>query len=262
MAFYICFEGTDGVGKTTQIELLSNYLKSQNFKVLQTKEPGTPLVPSTMRLRSLMLDLSYEKNPESLLIELESLKSEKFNDFALNLINQAISEISINKSLTILSREYIAQTIRSIHLNELILPAIDHYDFIIQDRGVFSGLSYGVNCGFNRADLEVLIDKNISNSFIKGKSLNSLYDMVIYLDGDPEISLKKAKSAKKEYALGDAMEEKGNEFIKKVGLTFRELLKNKKNTSYISVYSHKKFKDKNQIFNEILNEVRKIKKDI
>jgi len=37
---FITFEGPDGSGKTTQIKLLSAYLKSKSFEVITTVEPG------------------------------------------------------------------------------------------------------------------------------------------------------------------------------------------------------------------------------
>ena len=37
---FITFEGVDGCGKSTQIELLSKYLKENNFEVVITREPG------------------------------------------------------------------------------------------------------------------------------------------------------------------------------------------------------------------------------
>lgn len=38
--FFISFEAVDGVGKTTQVELLVAALRSAGYDVLQTKEPG------------------------------------------------------------------------------------------------------------------------------------------------------------------------------------------------------------------------------
>jgi dTMP kinase len=44
MSFFVSFEGIDGCGKTTQIELLRAHLESRNVRVLTTREPGgTPL---------------------------------------------------------------------------------------------------------------------------------------------------------------------------------------------------------------------------
>ena len=37
---FITFEGTEGVGKTTQIELAKKYLQSRNIESLITREPG------------------------------------------------------------------------------------------------------------------------------------------------------------------------------------------------------------------------------
>lgn len=37
---FITFEGIDGCGKTTQVELLEKYLREQNFSILVTREPG------------------------------------------------------------------------------------------------------------------------------------------------------------------------------------------------------------------------------
>ncbi len=37
---FITFEGTDGCGKTTQLNLTAEWLKSQGYKVVTTREPG------------------------------------------------------------------------------------------------------------------------------------------------------------------------------------------------------------------------------
>jgi dTMP kinase len=36
---FIAFEGIDGTGKTTQLEMLADFLRSQNLEVIQTREP-------------------------------------------------------------------------------------------------------------------------------------------------------------------------------------------------------------------------------
>ena len=38
--YFITFEGTDGCGKTTQLELAKEYLETQGFEVITTREPG------------------------------------------------------------------------------------------------------------------------------------------------------------------------------------------------------------------------------
>ena len=37
---FITFEGADGCGKSTQMELLKKYLLNKNYQVLETREPG------------------------------------------------------------------------------------------------------------------------------------------------------------------------------------------------------------------------------
>ena len=48
---FITFEGADGCGKTTQIELLDKYLKDKGLETLITREPGAKDRKST-RLNS------------------------------------------------------------------------------------------------------------------------------------------------------------------------------------------------------------------
>ena len=182
-ARYICFEGTEGVGKTTQTQKLVDYLRSKGYSVLQTKEPGTPLCPLTMQLRGIMLDNQYDK------------------------------------VLTRPARELISQAIRSIHLERVVYPAMQEYDFIIQDRGIVSGLSYGVACDNPRDKIMQLVEYVVPERPFDNDGLNNtgydkpLYDTVIYLKGDPSKGLATAKGAKQEFEKGDAMESRGVSFI-------------------------------------------------
>lgn len=174
-AIYICFEGMEGVGKTTQTQKLADHLRSRGYKVLQTKEPGTPLSPLTMILRGIMLDKQYDDQ------------------------------------LTPVARELISQAIRSIHMDKIVAPAMDKYDFIVQDRGVLSGLAYGSACGNNMDWLVELAHEVMPQSMQYGPW--GLYNKIIYLKGDTSIGLKKALQAKQEFAAGDAMEARGNSFL-------------------------------------------------
>jgi thymidylate kinase len=181
MCKYICIEGVEGVGKTTQTQLLADHLKFKGYKVLQTKEPGTPLVPLTMELRNLMLNAAFDKE------------------------------------MTIEARELISQTIRSIHIKNLIIPALDQYDFIIQDRGVLSGLSYGRACGNNAGwlgDLSMHINYPLLKALNRTMHLSQLYDHVVYLTSDNVAEkLNIAKNSKQEFEAGDAIELKGSKFM-------------------------------------------------
>ena len=46
---FITFEGADGCGKTTQINLLNEYLKNKNFETILTLEPGGSDIGKNLR---------------------------------------------------------------------------------------------------------------------------------------------------------------------------------------------------------------------
>lgn len=185
-ARYICIEGTEGVGKTTQTNNLVQYLKDKGYKVLQTNEPGTPLSPLTMELRKIMLDAQYENE------------------------------------ITPYARELISQAIRSIHVEKVIMPALEQYDFIVQDRGILSGLSYGEACGNDIDWLANMADEIVYNAFRDSRDYTELYDVVLYLTGDVSKGLAVAKSSKQEFEAGDAMEARGDSFMHQVSANMNE----------------------------------------
>jgi len=205
---YICLEGEEGMGKSTQVKKLVEYLRNKRYSVLSTREPGTDHLPLTMALRKIMLDAQYKDQ------------------------------------ITCEARELISQSIRSIHLNKLIYPAIDgsKYDFIIQDRGILSGLAYGVACGNN---IEWLSD--LAYAVTCPKDPYKLYNKIIYLTGNTDIGLKRASKCKQEFKAGDAMESRGNSFINKVSDNFKEMSQ-WFNADIIDIDG----KDIDAVFNEIL----------
>ncbi len=56
---FITFEGGDGSGKSTQVNLLKNYLDNLNFETIKTREPGG--TPSAEILRNLLTIGEVEK---------------------------------------------------------------------------------------------------------------------------------------------------------------------------------------------------------
>lgn len=173
-AKYICFEGVEGSFKTTHVAKLTEFLRAKGFKVLTTKEPGTTHVSLTMELRGIMLDAKHESQ------------------------------------MTPVARELISQAIRSIHIDKVIIPALQEYDYIIQDRGILSGFCYGHICGNSHLFLSQLASEVCRNTKC---SWHDLYDKVIYLKNNPVKGLELARQTKQEFAAGDAIETRGNEFM-------------------------------------------------
>lgn len=61
MSLFITFEGADGCGKTTQIELLDKYLQKKGLKTLVTREPGAKGLGE--KLREILLNYDGEVSP-------------------------------------------------------------------------------------------------------------------------------------------------------------------------------------------------------
>lgn len=58
---FITFEGGDGCGKTTQIKLLDEYLRSKGYKTLLTREPGSKGLG--IKLREILLNYDGDVSP-------------------------------------------------------------------------------------------------------------------------------------------------------------------------------------------------------
>lgn len=101
---FITFEGPDGAGKTTQLQLLSRYLKEEKMMdVVVTREPGG--TPISDRIRAILLDP-----------ELKEMMAE--------------TEILL----------YAAS--RAQHVREKILPALNRGQIVLCDRFVDASVAY------------------------------------------------------------------------------------------------------------------------
>ena len=130
---FIVIEGIDGSGKTTQINKLSKWLIEANLipknnQLVVTREPGGTKLGQS--IRSLLLDTSIEKSPDS------------------------ITELLL----------YAAD--RAQHVNEIIRPSLNKGDWVISDRFCGSTLAYQ---GYGRKldiklikDLETIATQGIS----------------------------------------------------------------------------------------------------
>lgn len=146
---FITFEGLDGSGKSTQIEMLANALRADHVRVHLTREPGgTELGESIRKL----------------------------------LLNSATSNWSANTELALMFAA------RTQHLRELILPALAAGHYVLCDRFTDSTEAYQgggrqlgrepvaalhkVLCDNLQPDLTLLLDCDLSASLNRARHRN------------------------------------------------------------------------------------------
>ena len=86
---FITFEGIEGCGKTTQIELLYSHLEKKGYRVIKTREPGgTPFGES---LRDVFLHASTKVDPLAELLVFMAMRAQHVEE----LIIPALKEGSV-----------------------------------------------------------------------------------------------------------------------------------------------------------------------
>ena len=101
--FFITFEGLEGSGKSTQIELLAQKLLQQNYPVVTTREPGGTAIGETIR---------------------------------------AITHNPNNMELTPVAEAYLMAASRAQHVEMVIKPALSKGKIVLCDRFLDSSLAY------------------------------------------------------------------------------------------------------------------------
>lgn len=148
---FITFEGIEGSGKSTQIVLLANYLKSHGIKIVLTREPGGTLIGD--QIRKILLD-----------------PANKTLDPSAELLLYAAS--------------------RAQHLSEVILPALAAGTIVLCDRFSDATLAYqGYGRGLDRnmireldrivtagmrPDLTMLLDIDAATGLARARGRNDI----------------------------------------------------------------------------------------
>jgi len=71
---FITFEGIDGCGKSTQLNLTARYLSSEGYSVLKLREPGSTVVSE--RIRRILLDKRLDMSDTTELLLYEAARAE------------------------------------------------------------------------------------------------------------------------------------------------------------------------------------------
>lgn len=254
--YYICFEGSEGVGKTTQVSKIVNYLKDQGFSVFETKEPGTSHSPLTLVLRELVLNSKFdlEENATELIDKLSLIMSQHKSELsadAKEMLLQAREEVEYEKVMTTWARELITQAIRNVHLINVVAPALLTHDYVIQDRGILSGLAYGKASGNEVWDMITLNQVSVKNSKI-ASTWKDCYSQIIILKGNVAKGLSRAQSAKQEFIEGDVMEKRGVSFLDQVNSNFDDFALEMNRVDKVMV--------DNKSIEEVFEEIKKVLK--
>lgn len=114
---FITFEGIDGCGKSTQLNLLADYLKSKGFEVVITREPGA--IGLGEKLREILLN--YD------------------------------GEVSSN------CEAFLFLADRAQHIDTLVKPALDSGKIVLCDRHTDSTVAYqGYGRGVDLGQIKML----------------------------------------------------------------------------------------------------------
>jgi len=175
--FFITFEGIEGVGKSTQIKLLSEFLKQKKLKVKVTKEPGGTKIGK--QIRKILL------NPK-------------------------------NINMTPLSELFLLLADRTQHIEEIIFPLLKNGYIVISDRFFDSTFAYQIGGrGLNpnlvkklnaiaiknlKPDLTFLLETDKLETITKAKQLSKEYANGDRIENESLSFYKKIQQAYKKLA--------------------------------------------------------------
>lgn len=173
-ALFVTFEGGDGAGKTTQLRMLAERLQRDGVPTTVTREPGGTDVG--LALREIVLHHKGPIDPKA-----EAL---------------------------------IYAADRAQHIAQVVRPALDRGDVVVQDRYIDSTLAYQ---GAGRA-----LDPHTLLGISRWAAEDTWPDLTVLLDIDPAAAIARSSRLASD---PDRIEAAGNDFRVKLRAAFLELAK-------------------------------------
>ena len=168
---FIVLEGVEGVGKSTQAAILAEGLKRRGINAVVTREPGG--APLGEKLRELILDPAYDED--------------------------AVTEL------------FMYSAARRVHLNEVVIPALESGTTVICDRFFYSTVAYQ---GYGRG-LDVDFIRAVNRKTVSPLTV----DIALFLDLEPREGFRRKGGAD----CGDRLEREKMEFFDRVYVGFTEM---------------------------------------
>ena len=134
---FISFEGIEGVGKSTTIKKIQNYLQEKGIEVCCTREPGGTEFGES--IRNILLDNNTNITAESELLLLFSIRNQHINEIIIP---------SLDKGTWVLCDRYINASIayqgygKKVSLEKINLLIENFTEKVIPDLTIFFDLSY------------------------------------------------------------------------------------------------------------------------
>lgn len=147
-SFFITIEGCEGCGKTTQSELLKQYLESKGLKVVLTREPGGSIVAE--QVRNILLNPNFNVAPYCELLLYEASRAQHLED---------VIKPNLEKGFTVICDRFIDSTL-----------AYQGYARGI-DKEIIKKLNNIATLGL-KPDLTIYLDINPNEGIKKAKSVN------------------------------------------------------------------------------------------
>lgn len=130
---YIVIEGGDGTGKTTQADILQEYLESQGKKVINLKEPGGS--PVAEAIRSVLLDGTLERTPMTNILLFTANRHELWHSTIKPALEQGTWVISTRNYWSTLAYQGYGEGMNASIINAITATFTDK-DYMNPDHGI------------------------------------------------------------------------------------------------------------------------------